>query len=63
MKITVDKYEYAKIIRSCAKNSDGYTPCQNCALQDVCGGKDALENSVEIVESAKTKGERRKSEQ
>ena len=50
MKITVDKYEYAKIIRGCAKNSDGYTPCQNCALQDVCGGKDALENSVEIVE-------------
>lgn len=50
MKITVDKYEYAKIIRSCAKSNEAYTPCQGCALVDICGEKDALENSVEIVQ-------------
>ena len=50
MKITVDKYEYAKIIRSCAKSNEGYPSCQGCALVDVCADRDTLENSVEIVE-------------
>lgn len=50
MKITVDKYEYANIIRRCAKSTETYTPCQGCALVDICGERETLENSVEIAE-------------
>ena len=49
MKISCDKYEYAKMIRSCKSTTDGYSCNSKCVLSDVCQGQPWLEDHVEIV--------------
>ena len=46
MKITVDKYEYAKIIRGCFLCDS----CRDCALWEMCNGQDDLVEHIEIEE-------------
>ena len=54
MKITVDKYEYAKIIRACyAAVDDLCSGCRKCVLKDVCDGADGLLDYIEIEEEHK----------
>lgn len=55
MKIIVDKYEYAKIIRACQNCCNGYGCCGKCALTDVCDGQNSLEEAVEIIDSAEVR--------
>lgn len=48
MKIIVDKFEYAKIIRECEQcKNTGYDVC-SCALRAICTGTDDLEVCVTI---------------
>lgn len=53
MKITLNKYDYATIVRNCMKAREGYDGCGKCALQDVCTGSDKLEESC-ILEDPET---------
>ena len=49
MKIILDKYEYAKIIRDCEYSRwDHYDKCEKCALKSSCEGKEWLEYTCKI---------------
>lgn len=52
MKITLNKYEYATIVRNCMKSREGYG-CGKCALAGVCSGSEELEASC-ILEDSET---------
>lgn len=49
MKIILNKFDYATIVRNCAKTRDGYDGCSKCALNGVCDGPDSLEESCSIT--------------
>ena len=49
MKIILNKFDYATIVRNCAKARDGYDGCGKCALNEVCHGPDNLEESCSIT--------------
>lgn len=50
MKITLNKYDYATIVRNCMKAREGYDGCGNCALAGVCSGSEELEASCNLEE-------------
>lgn len=50
MKITLNKYDYATIVRNCMKARDGFDGCGKCALAGVCSGPLELEASCNLVE-------------
>lgn len=52
MKIIVNKFDYATIVRNCAKTQDGYDGCSKCALSGVCGGPKALEEICSITDAS-----------
>lgn len=52
MKIIVNKFDYATIVRNCAKTRDGYDGCSKCALSGVCGGPKALEEICSITDAS-----------
>ena len=49
MKIIVDKYEFAKMIRACKTTMDGYGCTSKCVVSEICNGPEHLENMVEIT--------------
>lgn len=51
MKIIVDKFDYAKLIRSCKDTQPDYTGECRCALAGICKGQDDLEDLCEINDS------------
>ncbi len=52
VKIIVNKFDYATIVRNCAKARDGYDGCSKCALSGVCGGPEALEEICSITDAS-----------
>ena len=52
MKIILNKFDYATIVRNCAKARDGYDGCGKCALNAVCDGPDNLEESCSIMDES-----------
>ena len=52
MKIILNKFDYATIVRNCAKTRDGYDGCSKCALSGVCGGPEALEEIYSITDAS-----------
>ena len=52
VKIIVNKFDYATIVRNCAKTRDGYDGCSKCALSGVCGGPKALEEICSITDAS-----------
>lgn len=48
MKITLNKRDYATIVRNCMKAREGYDGCGKCALAGVCSGSEELEASCII---------------
>ena len=52
MKIILNKFDYATIVRNCAKARDGYGGCGKCALNAVCDGPDNLEESCSITDES-----------
>ena len=54
MKIIVDKFDYAKLIRSCKDAQPEYTGKCKCVLADLCQGEDDLEALCEINDSEDT---------
>lgn len=50
MKITLNKYDYATIVRNCMKAREGFNGCSNCALAGVCSGSEELEASCNLEE-------------
>lgn len=48
MKIFLNKYEYAHLIRGCKYCRDRMN-CNSCALTNVCSGEGWLEDMVEVV--------------
>lgn len=52
MKIILNKFDYATIVRNCAKTWDGYDGCSKCALSGVCGGPEALEEICSITDAS-----------
>lgn len=52
VKIIVNKFDYATIVRNCAKTQDGYDGCGKCALNAVCDGPDNLEESCSITDES-----------
>lgn len=52
MKIILNKFDYAAIVRNCAKTRDGYDGCSKCALSGVCGGPEALEEICSITDAS-----------
>ena len=52
MKIILNKFDYATIVRNCAKARDGYGGCGKCALNAVCDGPDNLEESCSIADES-----------
>ena len=52
MKIILNKFDYATIVRHCAKTRDGYDGCSKCALSGVCGGPEALEEICSITDAS-----------
>lgn len=52
MKIILNKFDYATIVRNCAKARDGYDGCGKCALNAVCDGPDNLEESCSITDES-----------
>lgn len=52
MKIILNKFDYATIVRNCAKTRDGYDGCSKCALSGVCGGSNALEEICSITDAS-----------
>ena len=52
MKIILNKFDYATIVRNCAKTRDGYDGCRKCALSGVCGGPEALEEICSITDAS-----------
>lgn len=53
MKITLNKRDYATIVRNCMKAREGYDGCGKCALAGVCSGPEELEASC-ILEDSET---------
>lgn len=49
MKIIVDKYEYAKMIRSCQNTLVGYGCTSRCTLAEVCEGQKWLEDHSDVI--------------
>lgn len=52
MKITLNQYDYATIVRNCMKAREGYDGCGKCALAGVCDGPDNLEESCSITDKS-----------
>lgn len=52
MKIILNKFDYATIVRNCAKARDGYDGCSKCALSGVCGGPEELEEICSIADES-----------
>ena len=52
MKIILNKFNYATIVRNCAKTRDRYDGCSKCALSGVCGGPEALEEICSIADAS-----------
>lgn len=52
MKIILNKFDYATIVRNCAKARDGYDGCSKCALSGVCGGPEELEEICSITDAS-----------
>lgn len=52
MKIILNKFDYATIVRNCAKARDGYDGCSKCALSEVCGGPEVLEEICSITDAS-----------
>lgn len=52
MKIILNKFDCATIVRNCAKTRDGYDGCSKCALSGVCGGPEALEEICSITDAS-----------
>ena len=52
MKIILNKFDYATIVRNCAKTRDGYDGCSKCALSGVCGGPEALKEICSITDAS-----------
>lgn len=52
MKIILNKFDYATIVRNCAKTRDGYDGCSKCALSGVRGGPEALEEICSITDAS-----------
>ena len=52
VKIIVNKFDYATIVRNCAKTRDGYDGCSKCALSGVFGGPKALEEICSITDAS-----------
>lgn len=50
MKITLNKHDYATIVRNCMKAREGYDGCGKCALAGVCSGSEELETSCNLEE-------------
>ncbi len=44
MKITLNKYEFAIVIRNCMRAREGYDGCGKCALQGICSEPDTFED-------------------
>lgn len=51
MKIIVDKFDYAKLIRACKDTQPDYGGQCKCALSDLCQGQDDLEDICIINDS------------
>lgn len=52
MKIILNKFDYATIVRNCAKAREIYLDCGKCALCGVCGGPEALEEICSITDAS-----------
>ena len=52
VKIIVNKFDCATIVRNCAKARDGYDGCSKCALSGVCGGPEELEEICSITDES-----------
>ena len=52
MKIILNKFDYATIVRNCAKTRDGYDGYSKCALSGVCGRPEALEEICSITDAS-----------
>lgn len=52
MKIIVNKFDYATIVRNCAKARETSLDCGKCALNAVCDGPDNLEESCSITDES-----------
>ncbi len=52
MKITLNKRDYATIVRNCMKAREGFSGCSNCALAGVCSGPEVLEDNCIIDREA-----------
>lgn len=50
MKITLNKHDYATIVRNCMKAREGYDGCGKCALVGVCSGSEELGASCNLEE-------------
>lgn len=52
MKIILNNFDYAAIVRNCAKAREMYLDCGKCALNAVCDGPDSLEESCSIMDES-----------
>ena len=52
MKIILNKFDYAAIVRNCAKAREMCLGCGKCALNGVCDGPDNLEESCSIKDES-----------
>ena len=50
MKITLNKHDYATIVRNCMKARERFDGCGKCALAGVCNGPEELEASCNLEE-------------
>lgn len=57
MKITLNKYDYAAIVRNCMKAREGFDGCGKCALAGVCSGPETLEDNCIIDDAPDESGE------
>lgn len=51
MKITLNKHEYAAVIRNCMSAVEYHNGCGKCVLNGICCEPDMLENMCNIVEA------------
>ena len=49
VKIIVNKFDYATIVRNCSRIRETYLDCGKCALNATCDGPDSLEESCSIM--------------
>lgn len=52
MLILLNKFDYAAIVRNCAKAREICLDCGKCALNGVCDGPDNLEESCSIKDES-----------